>query len=92
MMVGYAFHVGLFHSLLFAGFYRRFLSVPSSHSVTLSMPVFRLIWRMLNPSRANSLTLLYMVSFFNCVLIALGFDLVGTFKLRAMGVFYANPG
>jgi hypothetical protein len=28
MMVGYAFHVGLFHSLLFAGFYRRFLNVP----------------------------------------------------------------
>ena len=54
--------------------------------------MFRLIWRMLNPSRKSSLTLLYMVSFFNCVLKALGFDLVRTFKLRAMGVFYANPG
>ncbi|KUL29913.1 hypothetical protein ASB62_04875 [Chlorobium limicola] len=30
MMVGYAFHVGLFHSLLFAGFYRRFLNVPET--------------------------------------------------------------
>jgi len=47
---------------------------------------------MLNPFRESSLTLLYMVSFFNCLLIALQFDLVGTFKLRAMGVFYANPG
>ena len=45
---------------------------------------------MLNPSRKSSLTLLYMVSFFNCVLIALWFDLVSTFKLRDMGVFYAN--
>jgi prolyl oligopeptidase len=28
MMVGYAFHVRLFHSLLFAGFHRRFLNDP----------------------------------------------------------------
>jgi hypothetical protein len=28
MMVGYTFHVRLFHSLLFAGFNRRFLNVP----------------------------------------------------------------
>jgi len=28
MMAGYAFHVGLFHSLLFAGFHRRFHNVP----------------------------------------------------------------
>ncbi|MBM3422076.1 MAG: hypothetical protein FJY09_02300 [Chlorobi bacterium] len=27
MMAGYAFHVGLFHSLLFAGFHRRFHNV-----------------------------------------------------------------
>ena len=47
---------------------------------------------MLNPSRESSLTLWYMVSFFNGVLIALEFDLVRTFKLRAMGVFYANHG
>jgi len=34
-----------------------------------------------------------MVSFFNCVLIiALWFDLVGPFKLRAMGVSHANLG
>jgi len=30
MMVGYAFHVRLLHSLLFAGFYRRFPNVPES--------------------------------------------------------------
>jgi len=29
MMAGYAFHVGLFHSLLFAGFHRRFHNVPN---------------------------------------------------------------
>lgn len=36
--------------------------------------------------------LLYMVSFFNSLLIALGFDLVRTLKLWVIGVFYANLG
>jgi hypothetical protein len=34
MMVGYAFHVRLFHSLLFAGFHRRFHNVPDLKSQT----------------------------------------------------------
>jgi len=35
MMAGYAFHVRLFHSLLFAGFHRRFPHVPHLPSLTL---------------------------------------------------------
>jgi transcriptional regulator of acetoin/glycerol metabolism len=30
MMVGYSLHIRLFHSLLSAGFYRRFLDVPKA--------------------------------------------------------------
>jgi len=40
MMAGYAFHVGLFHSLLFAGFHRRFHNVPSNPAHSLGPPLF----------------------------------------------------
>jgi len=42
MMVGYAFHVRLLHSLLFAGFHRRFHNVPQARPSTCAAIGFSL--------------------------------------------------
>ena len=59
MMVGYTFHVGLFHSLLFAGFNRRFRrGRDTRRRVRPALPDARLIHRIIHQRRLRGKFLL----------------------------------